>query len=283
MHNLFRNKFFIILLIIACLLTVLTMGLHLAGYGNIISDAANIIIQPFQIFANMIRNSVSGFIGYFTMFNELVEENAMFRERIQELEAEASIAREIYDRNQFLTDFFNLQQERIDFRLQDASIIAGSAGNYIFEFTVNRGYFHGIELDMPVIASGPGGEGIVGFISNVGVMTSRVSPFIRPANSIGAYIKRTGETGMVEGDFELGRAGLSMFTPLSRDADIQIGDRIYSSGYGMIYPPGLFIGVITDILTNSLTQTIYSHIQPAVNFSQLRNVMIILEFTWDFY
>ena len=283
MGDIFKNKFFIIFLIAACVLTIVTMGLNLAGYGNLVSDIANTVIRPFQMFANMIQNSVSGFIGYFTMFNELVEENAILRERIQEFEAKWSIMSEIEDRNEFLMGFFELKQERPDFRLQDASIIAGSAGNYILEFTVNRGSFHGVELDMPVIASGAGGESIVGFISNVGIMTSRVSPFIRPSNSVGAYIRRTGDTGMVEGDFELGRVGLSRFAPLSRDADIQVGDRIYSSGYGMIYPQGLFIGTVIEVVNNPLMQSQHAYVEPSVNFDQLRDVMIILEFNWQFY
>jgi len=283
MSGIFKNKFFIIFLIVACFLTLLTMGLNLAGYGNLVSDIANIIIRPFQMFGNMIQNSVSGFIGYFTMFNELVDENAILRERVQELEAEGSAIREIKEQNEFLLRFFGLKQERPDFRFQDASIIAGSAGNYILEFTINRGSFHGIELDMPVIASNANGESIVGFVSNVGAMTSRVSPFIRPANSVGAYIKRTGDTGIVEGDFELGRAGLSRFDPLSRDTDIQVGDRIYSSGYGMIYPQGLFIGTVIEVDSNPLMQAQYAYIQPGADFNQLRDVMVILEFNWDFY
>ena len=283
MGDIFKNKFFIVFLIVACLLTVITMGLSLAGYGNLISDIASTVIRPFQMFANMIQNSVSGFIGYFTMFNELVEENAMLREQVQEFKAKWSIISEIEDQNEFLRGFFELRQERPDFRLQDASIIAGSAGNYIFEFTINRGSFHGVELDMPVIALGANGESIVGFISNVGIMTSRVSPFIRPSNSVGAYIRRTGDTGIVEGDFELGRVGLSRFAPLSRDADIQVGDRIYSSGYGMIYPQGLFVGTITEIVSNPFMQTQHAYIEPGANFNQLRDVMIILEFNWQFY
>ena len=283
MGDIFKNKFFIIFLIVACVLTIVTMGLTLAGYGNLVSDVANTVIRPFQTFANMIQNSVSGFIGYFTMFNELVEENAMLREREQELEAEISLLREKRAENEFLRGFFELKRERPDFQLQDASIIAGSAGNYIFEFTINRGSFHGVEVDMPVIASGPGGESIVGFVSNVGVMTSRVSPFMRPSNSVGAYIKRTGDTGMVEGDFELGRAGLSRFAPLSREADMQLGDRIYSSGYGMIYPQGLFIGTIIEVVNNPLMQAQHAYIEPGVDFDQLRDMMIILEFGWDFY
>lgn len=278
MGNIFRNKFFIVFLIIACVLTIATMGLSIAGYGNLISDAANIIIEPFQVFAEMISDSVSGFIGYFTIFNELREENALLRERVQELESEIVEARAIRELNLMLIEFYELKQERQDFRLQDASVIAGRAGNYNSSFTINRGAFHGIERDMPVIASG----GVVGFISDVGIRTSTVSPFIRTSNAIGAYIRRTGDTGIAEGDFVLERQGLCRFVPFSREADIQVGDRVYSSGYGRIYPEGLFIGTISKVFSDPLTQTPGAFLEPGVNFNHIRDVMVILEFNWIF-
>ena len=278
MGGIFRNRFFIVFLIAACGLTVLTMGLNIAGYGNLVSDVINIITSPFQAFANMMSDSISGFVGYFTVFNELREENAELRQRLRDLESEIVEARAIREQNLMLIDFLDLKQERQDFRIHNATVIAWNASNYTSGFTINKGTFHGIERNMPVIAAG----GVVGFISHADIRTSRVSPFIRTSNSIGAYIRRTGDTGIVEGDFELERRDLSRLVPLSRDADIQVGDRVYSSGYGGIYPEGLFIGTVAEIFNDPLRQTVAAHVEPGVNFNQLRDVMVILEFNWIF-
>jgi len=278
MGDIFRNKFFIIFLITACVLTIATMGLNLAGYGNLISDIAGTVLEPFQIFANIIRNSVSGFIDYFTKFNEFRDENAELKEYIRGLEAEIEEARELKAQNETLRSFFELKSERPDFNVQEATVIAGSAGNYISGFTINRGAFHGIERDMPVMAAG----GVVGHISHVDFRSSKVSPFIRAQNKIGAYIKRTGDTGIVEGDFELAREGLCRLVNMSREADIQEGDKVYSSGYGEMYPEGLFIGTVTKVYSDPLTHTPAAYIEPGVNFNKLRDVMIILEFNWIF-
>jgi len=279
MSDIFKNKFFIIFLITACVLTIITMGLNLAGYGNLISDAANMVLEPFQIFANIIRNSVSGFIDYFTKFNEFRDENAALKEYIRELEAEIDEAREISAQNDMLRSYMGLKSERPDHEVLDASVIAGSAGNYISGLNISRGAFHGVEKDMPVIAEG---GAVVGFVSEVSFRSARVSPFIRAGNKIGAYIKRTGDTGIVEGDFKLARQGLCRLVNLAREADIQEGDRIYSSGYGGIYPEGLFIGTVLEVYSDALTQTPAAYIEPGVNFNKLRDVMIILEFNWIF-
>jgi len=278
MGDVFRNRFFIIFLITACVLTLITMGLNIAGYGNLVSDVVSTALQPFQAFANIIRNSASGFTDYFTRFNEFRDENAELRERVRELEAEIDLARELIGQNEMLRSFFELKSERPDFRMQEATVIARSANNYMSSLTINRGAFHGVERDMPVIAE----DGVVGFVSHVDFRSSRVSLFTHASNNIGAYIRRTGDTGIVQGDFVLERDGLSRIAYLSREADIQAGDRIYSSGYGGIYPRGLFVGTILEVYGDPLTQTPAAYIEPGVNFNQLRDVMIILEFNWIF-
>lgn len=285
MGNIFRNKFFIIFLIIACVLTITTMSLHLAGYGNLVSDAANTILQPFQAFANMIKNSVSGFTDYFTQFNKLKEENAELHARINELENFLDDAGEAMQENKSLRTILELKEERLDFKLQDASVIAGSSSNYMSGLTIDKGEFHGIKNDMAVIAAdGEVGYIVVGYIYEVGFRTSKVSPFIRASNTIGAYIKRAedrmGDTGLVEGVFELEKESLCKMTHLSKDSDIKVGDRIYSSGYGEIYPEGLFIGKVVEVYSDSLTQTPAAYIEPAVNFNKVRDVMVILEYDW---
>ena len=254
------------------------MGLSIAGYGSIVSDIASVAAQPFQTFANMISSSVSGFVGYFTIFNELVEENAELRERLSALESAVAEAQAIREENIMLREFYGLREARLDFEWLDARVTAGSAGNYTFGFTLNKGMLHGVERGMPVIAAG----GVVGFISEVSFMSSTVSPFIRASNAIGAYIRRTGDIGIIEGDFLLEGARLGRLRVFGRDADIQEGDRIYSSGYGGIYPEGLFIGTVIEVYGDPLTHTPAAYIEPGVNFNKIRDVMIILESDWIF-
>ena len=278
MGDIFRNRFFVIFLIVGCILTVATMGLNIAGYGNLVSGAAGTIISPFQMFASLLNDSISGITDYFTRFNELRDENAELWERVRELEAEREEIREIMAENDMLRQFFELRRERPDFSMQDASVIVGSAGNYITGFMINRGTFHGIERDMPVITA----CGVVGFVSHVELRRARVAPFIRASSSVGAYIRRTGQTGVVMGEFELARQSLARLVDLARGADIQEGDRVYSSGYGLIYPDGLFIGTVAAVYNDPLTQTPAAYIRPGVDFNNLRDVMVILEANWVF-
>ena len=65
---------------------------------------------------------------------------------------------------------------------------------------------------------------------------------------------------------------------LSTDSDIKVGDRIISSGIGVVYPRGLLIGTVTEIVPDEVSRTLSAHIEPAVNLKDVVHVMIIKDF-----
>jgi rod shape-determining protein MreC len=287
MGEIFRNKFFIIMLIIICVLTLSTIILNLSGYGSVVSDITSLILSPFQGFSQIMRTSFSGFTGYFTEFSRMKERIAELEEQLAAYQSEAGEARRAIDENIMLRSFFELKRQRMDFDLEPARITAGSPGNFSSEFTVNRGSLHGIGRDMPVVAAGSGADYIVvGYIREVGLTSSKVVCFIRAGEAIGAYIERTKETGIIEGVFELEQDGRCRFRPLPGDSalEFQVGDRIYSSGEGSRYPEGLYIGEIIRLVADPFTHTMTGIIEPAMDFSggTVRDVMIIRSFERKF-
>ena len=280
MGDIFKNKFFIILLIAACVLTFTAMGLNLSGHGSVVSDATDIIIMPFQKFANIVKESLSGFTAYFTEFNSLKEENRQLKEQLAAQDSLIDDARIALEKNDSLMAFYGFKQEHTDIKqYQDAVVIARDAGNYSTVLTIDKGSFHNIKKDMPVVTA----DGIVGYISEVGLYTSKVSLFIKTSNSVGAYIKRSGQVGIAEGDFALEKEGKCLLGYLSKDTDLQVGDKIYTSGDGNIYPKDLPIGEVTEIVPDPLSQTLTGYIKPAVDLNNVQNVMVILEFSREFY
>ena len=280
MGGIFRNRFFIILLIIACVLSLTAMVLNILGYGSVTSDITNIIIMPFQRFADILKDSWSGIAGYFTAFNKMKEELAYYREYVPELEAQIEDIQKIIEDNIRYESHWGFMQEHTNIqRFQEAAVIGREAGNYQSNLIIDKGSFHNIKKGLPVITA----DGIVGYISEVNEFTSKVSLFIRTSNSVGAYIKRNGQIGIVEGDFVLEKEGKCIFETLSKETDLEAGDKIYTSGYGDIYPKDLYIGKIAEAVPDPRSQTMTGYIEPAVDFNGLRRVMIILEFSREFY
>ena len=104
---------------------------------------------------------------------------------------------------------------------------------------------------------------------------STVITLIDYSSSVGAESRRTGDWGILRGDITLMSDGLTRMEFLNPAADFSIGDEIITSMMSSIYPPGIMIGHITDIITEG--DSTYAIVQPAVDFSRLSTLLVITE------
>ena len=82
----------------------------------------------------------------------------------------------------------------------------------------------------------------------------------------------------MEGKYGLSADGLCEMNYLPADADVEVDDRVLSSGYGSVYPRGLVIGYVEEISVNSYTRGLDVKVRCAVDFSDLTDVMIITNY-----
>ena len=65
------------------------------------------------------------------------------------------------------------------------------------------------------------------------------------------------------------------FVNIAKDADILEGDNLVTSGFGTIYPKGLYVGKIVSVHSDDSDFVKYAVIQPGVDFSKLEEVFVI--------
>ena len=56
--------------------------------------------------------------------------------------------------------------------------------------------------------------------------------------------------------------------------DVEVGQKVISSGLGGIFPKGLLIGEVTEVSTDDYGLTKLAYIRPAADFTMLDHVMI---------
>ncbi|MBQ8474200.1 MAG: rod shape-determining protein MreC [Clostridia bacterium] len=274
MRDFFKSKFFALLVVIALVLTIVPSVLYAMGVGNYTHNIINTILAPAQKGFTFVTNALDGFTSYFTEFDRIVEENKALRQRINELEDQIYSAKEIEGMNQWLFDYLELKREHTDYVFEAANITGGGGGNYMTVFTIDRGKNHDVTVDMPVITP----EGIVGYVVESGSDWSKVVTFIEAGSSIGAYIERTGELCVVEGDYTLSKEGICRINYLTEESDIQEGDRILSSGYGNVYPRGLIIGHVSKVERDEYSRSVVAYITPAADLTDISKLMVITEY-----
>ena len=270
----FKNKFFIILLAIAVFASIFTATLSVMGVTDPIKNVANVISVPFRYIGAAVKESFEGFSEYFTAIEKLDEENKRLEGEIDRLESELADANAIKEENERLREYLEIKKTYQNLEFTEALIIGTESENYMTVLTLNKGSRDGVKLGMPIIVK----EGLVGSVCELGNNWCRVRTLPEASSSVGAYISRSGEIGIVEGDISLKDTKSCMLNYLSADADVEVGDMVYTSGLGSVYPRDLFIGRVISVETNEFLRTKTAKVSLEVEFEKLRYVLIITDF-----
>ena len=269
--RIFQNKFFLICLCIALVLTIVPSVFSIMGYRSLAKNIVGTVTMPVRWVATTIGNAVQGWGKYFGNMKALNKENEALIEENKELKEQLQNAELLERENARLRDYLDMKNKYPSFAMEEGMIISHSSGNYITNFTLNRGTLHGIETNMPVVTK----DGIVGYVVEVGLNWCMVSTLIETATSVGAYIPRSEVVGIVSGDYSMRQEGTCKIGYIDAEADVQVGDTVYSSGSGSVYPADLKIGTVTSIEVDEYNRTLVATVTPAVDFSSLKWVMII--------
>lgn len=268
-----KTKFFLVCVIVAAALVLVPAVLAAFGQVDIVRSGLKTAAKPFLWCGSKLASAWDGFVSVFTDYDELQKENEELRATVESMENEKADNALLKAENEWLKNFLDIKNKNPDFELADADIISYEAGNYSTVLTLNKGTVHGIKKNMPVISS----DGVIGYVSETGLDWCKVSSIIESTSKVGVYTDRTGVIGTVEGSLELRAEGKCLMS-YDADADIKVGDRVYTSGTGSIYPDGLLIGKIISVEADEATRRLVAVVEPSVDFSALEtlgSVMIV--------
>ena len=269
-----KSRFFAVALCIAIALTVIPAVLSAMGMRDLVREAIQTVSTPFQWCLSRVYDGIEGFSAYFTEYERLEAENEALREQLREYEEALAENEVLRSENHWLRGYLSLKNEHIDYTLLDGAVVGREGGSHATVVTLNRGTAHGVEEGMPVITE----NGVFGYVKEVSYMSCKVVSIVETASSVGAFIERSGVTGLVEGDFSLREDGLVVMRSIPQSADIVTGDLIHTSGTGSVYPRGLLIGRVVSITPAPYSRTLTAVIEPAedlLEIDSLSHLMIV--------
>lgn len=236
-----------------------------------IESVASSIINPIQrIFAD-IRNKIEGNSIYFSNMDSITKENEELRARNSELETELRELEKIKADNATLQSYMNLTQKYSSYNTIPAYVINKDVSNFSSTLVLNVGSKDGVKENMTVIAD----KGLVGHVISVTENTSKVQVIIDAACTVSCTISTTNESIICKGTLENNQVLRASYIPTG--AELIQGDTVYTSGIGGIYPKGIIIGTIKEIVTTSNITDRYAIVEPVVDFSKVDTVLLIVD------
>ena len=231
------------------------------------------LATPVRPVFSAVGNTVNGIGDYFTEFNNLKKENEELAKRVGELEAKAAHVDDLEGENAWMREFLGMKDELEGYEMINAHVVGRESNSYMTIYTVNKGSAHGIKRDMAVLSEGR----IVGRVESVGLNWCKITTILENASSVGAMCARSGARGVVDGSLGLRGEGYCAMNYINEFADIEVGDKIISSGEGSVYPYGFSIGTVVEKKLDESNRTITAIIKPDVDLDNVTRVMIVKE------
>ena len=167
----------------------------------------------------------------------------------------------------------NLSSTLTEFDSVTSLVITRNKMYWFNTLTINSGSKDGIKEDMAVISS----DGLVGRITKVSLKTSEVKLITTSDinHKISVMIKNNDDTiyGILSG-YNKEKEYLEV-TSINKINEIEKNSLVYTSGMGGIFPSGILIGSVEEIIEDKYNVSKVIYIKPSSNFNDLKFVKVL--------
>jgi rod shape-determining protein MreC len=258
-------------------LVIVSLSALFFSSRNVLGNVKNLGLTVFSGFRGGIYEASSAVSRTILSIKELASlrrEYTELTERIARYEQLERSSAEVRQENNRLREQLGFSR---DLRYQHipAVLIGRDPNNLFSAFVINKGLYAGVSVNMPVIAFHNGTQGLVGKVVNTGAFESLVMPLYDERCFVSSRLSESRYEGIVEGRGIPDAPLLMRFIRKRARDEISIGDMVVSSGMGGVYPPGINIGRVNNIIFQEDDLSMEVELEPSIDFSRLEYVFVI--------
>ncbi len=215
--------------------------------------------------------SVSNYFSSIANLRSAQSDNDKLKQSVQELEVELKQKEELDAENTRLRKLLDLK-EQSKYKVLTARVIGRDPSAWFDSAIVNRGSLDGVRLNMPVVTDG----GLVGRVTAVSPLTAQVDLITRDKSGSGAVVGQIGDSNALGVVMGTSKKELLEMKYVTGSTDVQVGQAVFTTGLDGIFPAGLKIGEIVNLVSGSATTPHQIEIQPASRLGSMQEVGILL-------
>ncbi len=271
-----RSARLLVVMLVSASLVTITVDYRQGPRGPLAAagDAALAVVSPLQEAVSKVTKPIGNFFSTLVRLPSIRAENEDLRARVAELEAQVATSADLAARVDQLEALLGLREDLGALRTVGAQVIANSVSNLEWTITIDKGSTDGVAVDMPVVAP----AGLVGHVVRVAPDSAIVRLIIDPDSAVAARLDVSRATGLLEGQ---GQRDLRMRL-VDPATEVEPGERVVTAGYripgvgGGLYPPGVLIGSVSHVIAGEAELEKFVTVRPAVDFSALDVVLVVL-------
>lgn len=242
--------------VVACTVSLSLMLLERHAQARVAWFLQHTLLAPFEAAAGWVDHSVG-----------IYWENQQLRQRLLDVRLEADAMRSERLENVRLRRLLDLE-ERQPHSLVAACVAGRSLDRLGGSLTLDKGAADGVEPNLAILTP----DGLVGRVERATPHGARVLTLLHRDCAVAARIERSRVDGVLQWDF--GTQPVLNLRYISSQEDVQVGDRVITSGLGGIFPVGIRIGTVTRVglESNGLMKEIF--VRPSVDFRSVEEVLV---------
>ena len=205
--------------------------------------------------------------------DDLYEKYQEQQEKLANVDNLETKQRDLESQLKEMKELLNLNQTLVEYEYLNATVINRNVGYWYNTLTIDKGSHNGIETDMVVVNS----TGLIGKVVSTTNFTSEVRLITTSDtnNKISVSITN-GENklnGLINGyDYENKTLEVE---GISNTEEVAIGDKVYTSGLGGVFPSGILIGTVESINTDEYDLAKIINVKPSADFDDINYVSIL--------
>ncbi|MBU4420914.1 MAG: rod shape-determining protein MreC [Proteobacteria bacterium] len=255
-----------VVLIVVNIIILSVNGSRYSSYGS--GRIAIFFIAPLQKTVTQSVQFLKNIWSHYFFLVSVAKENDNLKKAINHAIDKNNKYREIEISNFRLRNLLNFRKTMPN-RVLVAKVIGRDRSPWFKTIIIDKGKSDGIEKGLPVVVP----EGIAGQIIDVSCNYSKVLLIIDQNSAVDVLVQRTRDRGLVKGQSD----GRCLANYVLRKHDIKVGDTVISSGLDGVFPKGLRVGYISEIVKRNSGMFQEVTVTPYIDFEKLEEILVVLD------
>ncbi|MBQ8681698.1 MAG: rod shape-determining protein MreC [Bacilli bacterium] len=260
---------FLIVIVVAVLSYMIKSDKKLNTFESLVKDT---VVGVQKVFYLPIKN-FSTMIDDFFSLRDVLEENKILKSNVEKIESLEAENIELKQEISKIKEELDIEHVLSEYDYLNATVVNRNSLYWYNNLTIDKGSHNGIEEGMVVINS----TGLIGKIVNVSTFSSDVKLITTNDTNNKISVTITNGTNNLTGLINAYSYddGYLKVEGISNTKTVNVGDLVYTSGLGGVFPSGILIGKVESIVTDVYDLSKIINVKPSANFDDINYVTVL--------